>query len=182
MKVIRKEILAGAAVAFVVLSLCTIALYVFVTRPRAAQLADISSKLAARQEQLDSLMPDRMQALLAQAEKKRTELSDYMVLSGQQGELSIRLRQLATANRLDGFSAKDMPSAVSNTNADAYTSEQRMRILFNGDFGGFAGFMYAIETNRPVVFVDGFKVAHNTDDATRVNCDIDATVLTESRN
>jgi hypothetical protein len=181
MKVIRKEILIGAGIVLAVLCVVTALLYFVLVNPRSLQLADINSKLAAKQADMDSLSADQMKTLLVQAEKRRAELSDYMVLSGQQGELSIRLRQLASASRLDGFSVKDSTTGGS-TNSDAqFTSELRMRILFNGDFSGFAGFIYALETNKPVVFVDGFKVAHLQDDPTRINGDIDSCVLAEGK-
>jgi hypothetical protein len=180
MKVIRKEILVGAGIVLAALCICTVLLYVVLVRPRTLQLAEIGSKLAARQAELDSLSPDRMRALLAQAEKKRSELSDYVVLAGMQGELSIRLRQLASANKLDAFSVKETPTGIFSAES-IYTSEQRMRVVFTGDFIGFARFVRALENNRPVVFVDGFKVAHMQEDPTRISAEIDSSVLNEAK-
>jgi hypothetical protein len=180
MKVIRKEILTGAIAVFAVLCICAALLYFMLVRPRAQQLADVEARLAIRLAEEDSLSADKMSKLIAQADKKRAELSEYMVFAGQQGELSIRLRQLASANRLDGFSAKET-QGVTQDNDQSSIVEQRTHVLFAGDYSGFAGFAYALEANKPVVFVDGFKVVHNQDDPTRVNVDIDATVLTEGR-
>lgn len=179
MKVIRKEILVGAGIAFAVFCLVTVLLYVLLTHPRSMQLADVKARLAAKQADLDSLSPDQMKGLLAQAEKKRAELSEFMVLSGLQGELSIRLRQLASANKLESFSVKDT-APVGNSELQ-YISEQRMFITFTGEYIGFARFVRSLENNKPVVFVDGFKVAHMQENPDRITAEITASVLNEGK-
>jgi hypothetical protein len=179
MKVIRKEILVGAGIVFALLCLCAALLYLSLVRPRAIEKASVDSEFSARQTELDSLSADRMKGLLGQAEKKRAELKSYVVLSGLQGELSIRLRTLASTNKLDAFSVKETSSPASQELT--YISEQRMRITFTGDYIGFARFVRALENNQPLVFVDGFKVTHLTDDPTRISADIDSAVLNEGK-
>jgi hypothetical protein len=180
-KVIRKEILMGAAIAFVAMCLLTALLYGLLTHPRAIKLADIRSKLDAKQSELEGLSTERVQKLIAQADKCRSELSEYMLMANQQGELSIRLRKLAAESKLVDFSSKDTQSSAGQGISSANLEEQRIRISFSGDFSGFADFLYAMEKNRPVIFLDGFTIAHDSRDNTRITAEMDASVFCEAK-
>jgi hypothetical protein len=180
-KVIRKEILMGAAIAFGVLCLLTALLYFLLAHPRAMKLAEVRSKLDAKQWELEGLSTERVQKLRAQADKCRSELSEYMLLANQQGELSIRLRKLAAENKLEDFSSKDIAGNAGQGIDSVLLEEQRIRISFSGDCSGFAGFLYALENNRPVVFVDGFSMTHDSRDNTRIMADMDAAVFCEAK-
>ncbi|HSV27817.1 MAG TPA: hypothetical protein VLH60_07985 [Sedimentisphaerales bacterium] len=178
-KFIRKDVLIGAGAAFVVLCLVTAALYFLLVRPRNIELQSNQARAAAKQSELDSLSAEAIRRISEQAEHYRNRLSEYMALSGQQGELSIRLRQMAVENRVADFSGRDVSGRTMSDSALKYVDEQRMNITFAGDFGSFAGFLRAIESNRPVVLVDGFNVAHDSRDSRRITASMESTVYYE---
>lgn len=180
LKFIKKEILIGAIAVFVVLCIITACLYFLLAHPRNIELKGVEGRLAAKQSEYEALSQDTVRHLKEQADKQRTELGGYMILAGHQGELPIRLRQLAAENRLEGFSSKDVSGGILDTELQ-YISEQRVNISFAGDFTGFAGFLRAIESNNPAVFVDSFNVTHDSKDDTRITASMESTVYVEQK-
>ncbi len=180
-KIIRKEILIGAAAAFGVLCLLALGLHFLLASPRSVELRSVAATFASKQTELDGLSAETVKRLKAEAQKYRSDLSEYMVLAGQQGELSIRLRQLAAENRLEDFSSKDVSSNQFADSGLLYIIEQRINISFSGDFSGFAGFLQAVEKNHPAVFVDGFNVTHDSKDASRMSASMESAVFYEQK-
>jgi hypothetical protein len=181
MKVIRKEILIAAAVTFGVMCLLAVGLYFLLVHPRSIELRVAEAKLASKRAEVESLSAETVKRLKAQAEESRSDLSQFMVLAGQQGELSIKLRQLAAENRLGEFSNKDVSGGLFSNSELQYIAEQRINISFSCDFMDFARFLHAVEKNRPEVFVDGFSVTHDSKDDTRVSASMESTVFYEQR-
>jgi len=182
MKFIRKEILIGAAATFGVMCLLAVGLYFLLVQPRSIELRGMETKLASKQAEIESLSPETVKRLKAQAEQSRSDLSKYMVLAGQQGELSIKLRQLAAENRLEGFSNKDVSGGLFSDSGLQNIAEQRINITFSGDFvTGFAGFLRAVENNHPAVFVDGFSVTHDVKDDMRITASMESTIFYEQK-
>jgi hypothetical protein len=182
MKVIRKKTLAGAAIVFGALWLVTAVLYLLLFHPRSAQADAVRSRLNVQQAEIDSLSGEALQKAGAQAEKFRSTLSEYVLLAGQQGDLPVRLRKLSGENKLTEFSNNDIAVSGQYQGEEAANlAERRMRISFFGDFGGFAKFLYDIENNRPVVFVDVFNVTHSDRDVLQVSVGMETAVLCESR-
>jgi hypothetical protein len=180
MNVIRKETLAGAVIVFAALWLVAAVLYFLLTHPRSLQTEAVQSQLNDKQAELDSLFGEALQKTAAQAKNCRLMMSEYVLLADQQGDLPVRLRKLSSENRLTEFTNKDL-SSVGQYQADesANLAERRMRISFVGDFSGFAGFLYSIEKNFPVVFVDTFNVTHNSIDNLKVSVSMESAVLYE---
>ena len=180
MKAIRKESLVIAAIVFAVLWLGTAVLYLLLVRPQSVQTEQVKSRLDAKQSELDSLSTEALQKAAAQAAQCRSGLSEYVLLADQQGDLPVRLRKLSDDSRLTEFVNNDTTSSNQYQNTEVTTlAERRMRITFVGDFTGFAGFLYAVESNHPVVFVDSFSVTHSDKDNMQVSVNMDAAVLYE---
>jgi hypothetical protein len=180
MKAIRKESLVVAAVVFAALWLVTAVLYFLMVHPRSVQAEAIRSQLNVKQSELDSLSGEALQKIAAQAEKYRSTVSEYVLLAGQQGDLPVRLRKLSSENRLTEFSNNDMTIGGQYQGEEsASLAERRMRISFNGDFSGFAGFLYAVENNHPVVFVDIFNVTHDSRNELQISASMESAVLYE---
>jgi hypothetical protein len=178
MKVIRKEILITAIIIFVVLCLGVTALYTALVRPRALAMAGVKADLATRRSELQSLSPENMKDLLAKAQQCRSKLEEYVLLADRQGTLSTDLCKLGSDQGLSVISGAAL--AIANNNA-LYTNEQKMDLSFTGDYIGFARFVRALELNRPVVFVDGFKIAHDTENPGRVTGNINTSVVNEGK-
>jgi hypothetical protein len=178
-KLIRKEILVWAGIVLAVLCVLTALLYFGMVKPRAYRLEAARSKLAAKRAELDSLSDDRVRRIMKQAETSRTELGEYVLMAGQQGELSVQLSQSAAGSRVTDFTSREMAGGTTSTANLDNVGEQRMRMTFAGDYRAFADFVYALECNRPAVFIDGFNVTHDSRDETRVTADMESTVLYE---
>ena len=180
-RVIRKEILIGAAIAFAVLSLAAAVVYFTLAHPRHVQAGDAESRLALKQQELESLLPENLKVLRDQARQYRDTLSDYVELSGQQGDVLIALKVLAGKRNLTDFRSTEKTVISSSSSKMDSIVERQIRIDITGDFKGFAGFLRDLENNKPVVFVNEFNVSPESknDSKAKVIAAIDFVVLRE---
>jgi|GEM_PF-5744916 len=182
MSLFNKKYVVFVTVTWLAGLVCLLAFYFLLLQPRSIRLKGLSAEYEKKQRTYEGLSAENVSAALAEVRKARESLGDYVVPPGRSQEIPLKIRTLASDSRLLSFTSKDNnSSATSPQNSFKNVSEQRMQVSFTSDYMGFASFLYAIESNRPVVFVDGFNVGHDSQDSLRVNASMDLTTLCETR-
>ncbi len=108
-------------------------------------------------------------------ESLENKVKDFTLDSEKASNLTFDISQIANKKKVDSFSIKTQENV--KTTADLglkYIKENEIDINFAGSFNQFATFLNTLERNRPVVFVDSFKItrSHRDDLGHKVNMNL----------
>jgi Tfp pilus assembly protein PilO len=134
--------------------------------PQQKSKKQVKNQLSEIQQKHDSITnatrEESKAALNEEIENLRNKLKDFAVDFENSPNLTFDIGQIATEKKVDSFSIKTQEKTRSSSGADLkFLQENRIDLSFAGDFNQFASFLNALERNRPVVFVDNFKITRS---------------------
>ena len=143
--------------------LAMVVFYMFLMLPQQRQIVDIENRIAAqiqKQQKLkEASSPENQTHLKNQLTDRRQKLSNFVADFQHSDSLTFAVSEIARELNIDSFASRHVP-AVQDKQLEKCThiGEQRINITYNADFQRFAKMLNTLERNRPVVFVDKFKV------------------------
>jgi Tfp pilus assembly protein PilO len=160
--------------------------YMFLLLPQKRSRKQIEKKfLEVKQtyNRTSGAAKDEVQAQLnRQIEDLRNRLEQFVIDSGESANLTFDISQIANENMVTSFSirSKDRPGTLADSNYD-HICEKQIRVSFTAGFSQFAGFLNALERNRPVLFVDKFMITRSEGDSSGHQVDMDLAVFAGKR-
>ncbi len=113
--------------------------------------------------------------LNGEIDRLQERLADFVIEFEDSANLTFDISQLAKEKDVGSFSIRGRDrSAVSPILGCESIEDSHIDLSFTGQFGQFAGFLNALERNRPVLFVDTFSITRSDQAQTdhRVNMDL----------
>ncbi|MHC4475233.1 MAG: GspMb/PilO family protein [Planctomycetota bacterium] len=154
------------------------AAYMFLLAPQAKDARQIREML----EEKKSIYEDARQAAKAETkaqlqkeiEALQNKLGDFVIEFEDAADVRFDISQIARNKKVNSFSIKRDNSRKETTLAGCELIGQNcVSIDFSGNFNQFAKFLNALERNRPVVFVDEFKVVRSKKDELQRQVEMD---------
>lgn len=108
-------------------------------------------------------------------ESLKNKVKDFTLDSEKASSLTFDISQIANKKKVDSFSIKTQENVKATADLGLkYIKENQIDINFAGNFNQFATFLNTLERNRPVIFVDSFKItrSHRDDLGHKVNMDL----------
>jgi Tfp pilus assembly protein PilO len=169
-------IIAPIWVGCFVLLLCA---YMFLLAPQKKSKQRIEQKFAEVKQTYErtvSAADDEAKAdLTKQVEDLRDRLGQFVIESEDAADLTFDISEIASEKQVTSFSIKsrDKQAAPAGLDSD-HLSEKHIHISFTAGFPQFAGFLNAVERNRPVLFIDKFMIRRSDDETSghQVNMDL----------
>ena len=140
--------------------------YMIVLAPQKNTKKQVEKQFAEKKQLYDSVLKttheETKTELNRQIEYSRNRLNDFVINFEDSANLTFDISQIATEQKVGSFSIK-------GKNEDGYESipncdnirESRISVSFTANFNQFAAFLNALETHRPVVFVDKFSITRS---------------------
>ncbi|KPK77771.1 MAG: hypothetical protein AMJ79_02195 [Phycisphaerae bacterium SM23_30] len=140
--------------------------YLLLMMPQQKTIGQIKEKIAQKQEIVQRLQkaatPQAQARLKEELQNQQEKLYDFMINLDDASKLTFHVSEIARGIphiEASSFASKrltDGPGAeIENCE---HVMEQRINVNFKSNFPGFARFLNLMERNRPVVFVDKFKI------------------------
>jgi len=153
------------AVSFVLLTLA----YVVLLLPQKKSKQQVETEYAQTKREYDSVIEMSREETKAkfkeELESLKNQLKDFTADSEDAPNLTFDISQIANEKKVDSFSIKTQENIKASAGLGLkYIKENEIDINFAGDFNQFATFLNTLERNRPVVFVDSFKISRSQRD------------------
>lgn len=145
--------------------------YVIALGPQKKSKEQVKNQLSEIQQRHESILnatkEDSKAALNEEIENLRNIVKDFAADFENSSNLTFDIGQIANEKKVDSFSIKTQENARNSYGVNLkYLQENRIDLSFAGDFKQFASFLNALERNRPIIFVDNFKITRSpTDDS-----------------
>ena len=140
--------------------------YMFLLGPQYKNKKEVDRRFAEVKKAYDSAMiaskEETINKIKKQIETLQDTLNNFTTEFEDSANLTIEISQVANEKKVDSFSIRMQEDRQGAGGLDLkYLKESRIDIGFSGDFKQFATFLTALERNRPVVFVDDFKITRS---------------------
>jgi hypothetical protein len=182
MKTVHKKYLITA---FLVWGGCAVvlgAVYFVLMSPRAAEYNAIKQKLAAKETEykqaMDANIPGRAEQIAQQLEAQEQILGDFVADREQTANLTFAISQLAQARDIVSPSVKDRDKSTGSTLEDCpHLWKKQFDVQFKSGFPGFFSMLHAVESHRPVMFVETFSIIPDNQEENANDVKFDISVL-----
>ncbi len=150
--------------------------------PRAAEYGAIKQKLAAKEAEykqaMDANAPGRAQQIAQQLQAQQEVLGDFVADHEQAANLTFAISQLAQARDIVSPSVKERDKGTGSSLDDcAHLWKKRVDVQFKSGFPEFFSMLHAVESNRPVMFVETFSVIPDSQEENVNDVKFDISVL-----
>lgn len=137
--------------------------YIFVLGPQFAEIRELDDQIAASGRELVDArvsLPKRVEADLREKLSAANEkLSKFIVSPEESFDFTMNINRIAKQSEVSEFSSTHRISdSYGAINECEHIVEGRMHVTFTASFNQFASFINLLERNRPVIFVDSFKI------------------------
>lgn len=143
--------------------------YMVALLPQQKIRQEVETEFAATKRSYDSVIEMSREETKARFEEDlenlKNKLKDFTVDFEDAPNLTFDISQIANDKKVDSFSIKTQENIKTSAELGLkYIKENEIDINFAGDFNQFATFLNTLERNRPVVFVDNFKITRSQRD------------------
>lgn len=143
--------------------------YMLVLSPQQKIRQEVETEFAATKRQYESVIAMSREETKAKFEEEleglKNQLKDFTVDYENAPNLTFDISQIANDKKVDSFSIKTQENIRASADLGLkHIKENEIDINFAGDFNQFATFLNTLERNRPVVFVDSFKITRSQRD------------------
>jgi Tfp pilus assembly protein PilO len=140
--------------------------YVFLLAPQYKNKKVVDSRFAEVKKAYDSALAASKEETINKIKEQIKTLQDtvnkFTAGFEDSSNLTFQISQVANEKKVDSFSIRMQEDRKGAAGLDfTYLKESRIDIGFSGGFKQFASFLNALERNRPVVFVDDFKITRS---------------------
>jgi type II secretory pathway component PulM len=156
--------------------------YILVLTPQKNSKKQIEERLSqAKQtyEQTVTAGKDETQVRLSkEIEDLRDKVKQFVIDPEDSANLTFDISQMASQMSVSSFSirSRDDPG-VPATPSPSHVGEKQIHLSFTAGFNQFAGFLNALERNRPVLFVDKFMITRSDKAGSGHQVDMDLAVF-----
>lgn len=167
-----------SAVAACILAVCImVCVVVFVLVPQRKAIGVVEERI---REVEQALVKPKTNGHSSDVSKLKQELSSasatlsrYVISAGQASDLAVDIDNIANqAGVKDLRSTNRMQHSYGPINECRHVREGRIQIDFKSSFSQFAKFINSLERNKPVIFVDSFKIKRSDTDSNRHDVDM----------
>ncbi|MBN1125857.1 MAG: hypothetical protein JXA82_12680 [Sedimentisphaerales bacterium] len=139
--------------------------YFLTMHPQKQKLDALKMQLSETNERLSEIRqarsPQTMQRLQDRLEGIRDRLSDFVVSLDSAATLNFQIGQLANELELQNLTSERKEGLSQNVlDGCKHLGEVWLELDFETNFPQFADFINLLERNRPIVFVEKFKIEH----------------------
>jgi Tfp pilus assembly protein PilO len=143
--------------------------YIIVLSPQQKSKQQVETEYAETKRKYDSVIEmskeETKARLKEELESLKNKLMVFTVDFEDAPNLTFDISQIANKKKVDSFSIKTQENIKASAGLGLkYIKENQININFGGDFNQFATFLNTLERNRPVVFVDSFKITRSQRD------------------
>lgn len=143
--------------------------YMLVLSPQQKIRREVETEFAATKRQYESVIAMSREETKAKSKEEleslKNQLKDFTVDFENAPNLTFDISQIANEKKVDSFSIKTQENIRASADLGLkHIKENEIDINFAGDFNQFATFLNTLERNRPVVFVDSFKITRSQRD------------------
>jgi hypothetical protein len=160
-----------AAVIFVLMLIGLAGIWFFILAPQYATIKNIDGRITEIKDELSSnrrnVLSGNVKKLQEQLYSAGKELSVYIVSPSKAMDLTVDIAKIASQAGVKGLhSTNRMLNSYSTINECQHVREGRMQINFKSSFDQFAKLTNMLERNKPVIFIDYFKITRSAEDST----------------
>ena len=169
MKLIYRKYIATLALVWAGCFVLFFFVYMIVLTPQKKAKTEVEKEIAEKKRIYNSALKASRQdtkiRLSQQLEHLKDGLKDFVVDFEDSTNLIFDISQIANEKKVGSFGikAKDIRRG-STVPKCKYIYENHIDISFTAGFNQFATFLNALERNRPVLFVDEFKITRSDED------------------
>lgn len=150
------------AVSFVLFALA----YIVALLPQQKNKQQVETEYTQTKRKYDSVIEMSREETKArfkeELESLKNQLKDFTVDSENASNLTFDISQIANKKKVDSFSIKTQENIKASADLGLkHIKENQIDINFAGNFNQFATFLNTLERNRPIVFVDSFKITRS---------------------
>lgn len=165
-----KKNIYSAAVIFVLMLIGLAGIWIFLLGPQYAAIKNIDGRITEIKDELSSnrrnVLSGNVKKLEEQLYSAGKELSVYIVSPSKAMDLTVDIAKIASqAGVKELHSTHRMLNSYSTINECKHVREGRMQIDFKSSFDQFAKLTNMLERNKPVIFIDYFKIIRSADDS-----------------
>ena len=137
--------------------------YIFVLGPQFAEIRKLDDQIAVSGHELVEArvsLPKRVEADLREKLSAATQKLGKFIVSHEDAlNFTVNINRIAQQSEVSEFSGTHrINESYSAINECDHIVEGRMHVTFKASFNQFASFINLLERNRPVIFVDNFKI------------------------
>jgi len=188
MKSVHKTYFVVAALAWAGCLTALCVAYMLVLVPQGRGRKQIEKQFVETKDAYDQTLAaarDETRARLTkEIEDLQGRLKHFVIDYEDSANLTLDISQIANQIGVSSFSIKsrDNAGAAAATPASgANVVEKQMQVSFTAGFNQFASFLNALERNRPVLFVDEFRIAPAEQGSSGHQVDMDLAVFVRKR-
>lgn len=150
---------AGSLVLFVLA-------YIIVLSPQQKSRQEVETEFTQTKRKYDSVIEMSREETKArfkeELESLQNKLKDFAFDFEDSPNLTFDISQIANEKKVESFSIKTQEDRINSERLGLkYLQENQVNINFAGNFNQFATFLNTLERNRPVVFVDNFRITRS---------------------
>lgn len=166
-KRIQKKLIYAAITAIVMVTGIVIIMNVFLLAPQRKAIKIVEERIEGIDRNLICPQPDGdTKKLKDQLLRASQTINKYVISSEDAADLAVDINKIANKIGLrDLRSTNRMQNAYSQINECQHIREGRIQITFKSTFNQFAEFINSLERDKPVIFVDYFKINHPAGDS-----------------
>lgn len=164
-----------------------LAVQILVLGPQGRKRAGLERQLTTKRQLYEAAMTGAREETRSkwkeQIEELENKLHGFAIEAEKSANLTFDISQLAKDKQAHSFSIRGKDSGFeSQTPFSEYIGENRLNVDFAAGFKEFATLLNALERNRPVVFVDKFKMEYSKKGESRhpVNMELSVFVLKQA--
>jgi len=138
--------------------------YMFLLAPQYKNKKEVDRRFAEVKKAYDSAFvaskEETVNKIKEQIQILQDMVNNFTAGFEDSANLTFEISQVANEKKVDSFSIRMQDDSKGATEF-THLKESRIDIGFSGSFKQFASFLNALERNRPVVFVDDFKITRS---------------------
>lgn len=170
MKSINKKLVAWISLVWLGCVVSLAAFQYFLAWPRQERLEDIKAQIR-QYEYEQQVISDAHTAMnrakiIGELQQREDLLAGYLADYSNSTDLPFAIRELIDPNEIYAFTNTYRRGALGKELADCrHITEQRIDLELATGFNGFVRLVNTLERNQPVIFVDGFTVERDRQEA-----------------
>jgi hypothetical protein len=158
------------------------AAYFVLMSSRVAEYEAIKQKLAAKETEykhaIDANVPGRAEQIAQQLEAQQQILGDFVADREQTANLIFAISQLAQARNIVSPSVKDRGKSTGSILEDCpHLWKKQFDVQFKSGFPEFFSMLHAVESHRPVMFVETFSIIPDNQEENANDVRFDISIL-----
>ena len=182
MKAVHKKYFVTAFLVWAGSAIVLSAAYFLLMSSRVAEYEAIKRKLAAKEKEYQ----DALDAARSGSEKEITErlarqqelLGDFVADREQAANVTFAISQLAQARDIVSPRVGDWDKGTASTLEDCpHLWKKRVRVEFKSGFPEFFKMLHAVESHRPVMFVETFSIMPDSQEENENDVKFDISIL-----